>query len=166
MHSGGGDEIRQIRIDGSMSAEEIARFPAPGKTPTLVVQVRDQEGKCSPWAPARVAWVEVDGGESLGLVLHVNIALSLDLPPEPKADYRHVADTMSGRQRSTEKMRARVKGRPKLSAYQRKERNAAIRVRRLEGATHDELAVEFNLSRTTVGTILDGLKPAPEEGSE
>jgi hypothetical protein len=159
---GGMNAIRQIRIDGAMEPEQAAHFPAPSDKPTLWVQWRDGCGTASPWIPAHIVWLDVDVKAAPGLLIHTNVVLSLEPPLAIPSPYPRSAMKTPAQIEAKRKLPSRAKGRPKPTRQQREERDAAICAARRCGATHDELATNFDLARSTIGKILRGLQPDRE----
>jgi hypothetical protein len=159
LNAGGGNAIRQLRIRDRVEPEALARFPAPSPKPTLRVQLREQEGRSTPWIPARLAWLSVRPTNPPSLLVEIDAILALEPPSSTRPEYRDQSTEELVRRVARKKQGNRAKGRPKLTKPEREARNHAIREARRLGAKHDQLAHDFDLSRSTVGKICNGLQP-------
>jgi hypothetical protein len=159
---GSANAIRQLRIRGNVEMEQLAQFPAPGRSdkPTMRVQVREQEGGSTPWIPASVVWLRARPLPVPSLLVSIDAVISLS-PPSSKQPEYHEVSTAELRQRVAKKKKApsKTKGQPKPTKPQREARNAAIREARRKGAKHDQLAADFHMSRSSIGKICNGLQP-------
>lgn len=156
--------IHQVRVQGLVDHYTASSFPAVSEKPSLKVQLREAEGKSTPWMLANVACLTITPLPSFQF--DIDAVLNL-YPAPPERSKKEPGAAMKELQRRAvaatrrQQKPSSAKGRPKLSATERAIRNTKIRLAQRAGAKQKDLALEWGLTRSTISAICS--TPEPEQ---